>query len=41
MVGGPVVKGERSESGGHVVPLMTGPETRPSEVGEAENPIRQ
>jgi hypothetical protein len=35
VVPGSWVKGERSESNGHEVPLTRGPGTRPSEVGEA------
>ncbi|WP_210414771.1 replication initiator [Microlunatus elymi] len=37
-VPGPWVKGERSESEGHEVPLTRGPGTRPSQVGEATPP---
>jgi len=38
VVPGPGVKGERSESEGHEVPLTRGPGTRSSQVGEATPP---
>jgi hypothetical protein len=42
LVGGPVVKGERSESVGHEVPLTPAPETTLlDQPGEAENPTTQ
>ncbi len=38
LVSGLAVKGERSESAGHEVPLTARAETTPSPVGEAEHP---